>query len=484
MYNEHVPTLIAHTFSHIFNITQLRKIEKDQLTICISKHHNNNHHTKQQQQQTTTRKQTIFQHPNSFCVYIQMTNFSYKWPSEARHLCCFLFQFSGSVWGHVLPYCLLNCGTMALVEWLAINDVRIAFPMQGHTLMTLLISYLVVAKINLSYDRYMKARYSIGNALSSLRELHQLAMTYTHSFQYNHHHHGGSGGGDKNAKDDHPNNNIKNEMVVASRQVHKWRVKLTERIIDLMDCTIRVIRSEEESQHLARNQQQQCFQKGMSNKTVVDDPLLHVQALRLHLYSGKVPSKLQLLERVKLNDMLDGFARSYRELLALASTPLPFPLVQMARTFLFLWTFTIPFVLRGVIDEAFVAMIFVFFLTYGFIGLELVSVKLVHPFGDGANDLNVTGMREATIQGLERDLEMFGQASNMDSDRRLEFSRQQARKAQWSDESSGDDTPTTFHSPMGNSYGGGGRGSGGTVGDTEDCYNHSSGSMYIAMSHV
>ena len=47
--------------------------------------------------------------------------------------------------------------------------------------MTLLISYLIVAKINLSYERYMTARHAIGSALSSLRELHQLVLAYSTS---------------------------------------------------------------------------------------------------------------------------------------------------------------------------------------------------------------------------------------------------------------------------------------------------------------
>jgi predicted membrane chloride channel (bestrophin family) len=90
-------------------------------------------------------------------------------------------------------------------------------------------------------------------------------------------------------------------------------------------------------------------------------------------------------------DMTNSFANSYATLLELASTPLPFPLTQMARTFLFLWTFSIPFVLRGVVDESFIAMIFVFFLTYGFVGLELVAMKLMHPFGEvGSFDVRAT----------------------------------------------------------------------------------------------
>lgn len=60
---------------------------------------------------------------------------------------------------------------------------------------------------------------------------------------------------------------------------------------------------------------------------------------------------------------------------------IPFPWLQMARTFLFIWTFTIPLVLRGVTQEIWSATAFVFFLTYGLIGLELVSMKMLDPFG-------------------------------------------------------------------------------------------------------
>jgi Bestrophin, RFP-TM, chloride channel len=186
--------------------------------------------------------------------------------------------------------------------------------------------------------------------------------------------------------------------------------------------------------------------------------MVHVQALRLHLFNGNVVDDdvddddddcggdggektnnnnnntgtssnvvvddFQLLERVTLLNMLNDYVHEYRNLLKLASTPIPFPLIQMARTFLFLWTFTIPLVLRGVVSgEALAALVFVFFLTYGFIGLELVATKLMYvcvcsavrqwqpwclscfltmvslvffryPFGDEVNDLNVSGMRE------------------------------------------------------------------------------------------
>ena len=105
----------------------------------------------------------------------------------------------------------------------------------------------------------------------------------------------------------------------------------------------------------------------------------------------------------------------------------------MARTFLFIWTFSIPLALRGVVDDFVVEIIFVFFLTYGFIGLELVATKLMYPFGDDVNDLNVTGMREATLSGLERDIILAGEevtptaSTSILNDRRLDFDDQLPR---------------------------------------------------------
>jgi Bestrophin, RFP-TM, chloride channel len=96
------------------------------------------------------------------------------------------------------------------------------------------------------------------------------------------------------------------------------------------------------------------------------------------------------------------------------------------RTFLFIWTFTIPLVLRGVVSDTLPAMAFVFFLTYGFIGLEVCSIKLMNPFGEGTNDLNITGMRHSTVIGIEKDLQLFGEQAKL-RDPRQEYSRHKAQ---------------------------------------------------------
>jgi predicted membrane chloride channel (bestrophin family) len=168
-----------------------------------------------------------------------------------------------------------------------------------------------------------------------------------------------------------------------------------------------------------------------------DDPMLHVQALRTHVYTVNMKAlasplgeastnQLELLERMKMVDLLNEFVVNYRTLLILKSTPVPFAMIQMGRTFLFLFTFSIPLVLRGVVDEIYSAMAFVFFLTYGFVGLEIVAMKLMNPFGDGVNDLNISGMKEATAIGIQKDLQAFGESINL-LDKRLQYSRQKPR---------------------------------------------------------
>lgn len=98
---------------------------------------------------------------------------------HAQNLWSVIFQLQGSVLIAVFPFCVLNCSLLAVVIILAKNGVDIAFSPSGHTLMTLIISFLVISKVNMGYERYMSARNALGDALTTLRELNQLAFTYS-----------------------------------------------------------------------------------------------------------------------------------------------------------------------------------------------------------------------------------------------------------------------------------------------------------------
>lgn len=313
-----------------------------------------------------------------------MNVISYR--TSAKGLWGVLFQLEGNVFFAVLPFCVVNCLLLALVEKFEEDD-DFGFSPNGHGLMTLLVSFLVISKVNLAFDRFRGARHYTGNAFLHLRELTQLVITVSSGF-----------------KDD-------------DKSIQRWRSTCIDRIVELLDCTRRVVQDEKVAAYLARNQGDQVFRG-----TGEVDPLVLVQAIRLHVY---LTEDLQLLERVNVMSKLNEFVTDYRHLLDIASTPLPFPLIQMGRAFLFLWTFTMPLVLRqGPFTDLWTAMVFLFFLTYGFVGLELVAMKLASPFGDETTgaDIQVTALRDAAMVGIENDLRTAGShIGGTASQRRLTF---------------------------------------------------------------
>jgi predicted membrane chloride channel (bestrophin family) len=319
---------------------------------------------------------------NTMTTTATSTNTSNSYRAIARSLWSVLFQLDGSqtILFAVLPYCIINCVLLALVE---LSHQEIGFSPTGHGLLTLLVSFLVIQKVNLAYERFMMARQAAGNAFLHLRELVQLIVAISEGL-------------------------LDND---EDKALQKWRSECVDKVVELIDATKSVLQNENVARYLARNES--SFKGPLSD---VIDPMELAQSLRIHLYLAD----FQLLERVSLLNKLSEFVADYRQLLNLASTPIPIPLVQMGRAFLFLWTFSMPLVLRqGPFTDLLTAEVFLFFLTYGFVGLELVSMRLSHPFGDDSHDIKVSGLRDATIVGIESDLRGLGRYSI--SQRRLRF---------------------------------------------------------------
>jgi hypothetical protein len=80
------------------------------------------------------------------------------------------------------------------------------------------------------------------------------------------------------------------------------------------------------------------------------------------------------------------------------TTPFPFPLAQMARTFLFFYVFTVPFALLHDVSIPAAHCVVIFFLTYGFMGLEYVSIELDDPFGSDDNDFKNLRYAQTTFE--------------------------------------------------------------------------------------
>jgi len=244
--------------------------------------------------------------------------------------------------------------------------IRISILPQGHALMSILIAYLGVSKVNQAYDRYMSCRIEFGRAMYSLRELNQYCITMTE--------------GD------------------LTQAAFRWRKELKRTILQLIQSIVTMVKNSRHAQHLATG----------VDKDQEGDPFELINYLRSHMYNGckALPeANLQVLELGKMLDVLHEFTQSYRELVRLASTPIPFALVQMGRTFMFIWVLSLPLVLSGEdFNDMLSVFIFVVLLTYGFLGLEVVSMILSNPFGDEAKSaLDVKNMAKATVAGIGND---------------------------------------------------------------------------------
>ena len=88
---------------------------------------------------------------------------------------------------------------------------------------------------------------------------------------------------------------------------------------------------------------------------------------------------------------VEKFVEAFHGFRVLIFTPYPFPLVQMTRAFLFFWVYSLPLVLLKEYRLA-CSLLIVTLVTFGFIGIEYVSMALDDPFGDETNDVDEHGM--------------------------------------------------------------------------------------------
>lgn len=128
--------------------------------------------------------------------------------------------------------------------------------------------------------------------------------------------------------------------------------------------------SNDSDEHNARREE--CFRA----------PLLLAYALRKEIMEQRSGAFLEhpfehVNEELKMLDCVTDFIKAFHGLKKLVETPFPFPLVQMTRTFLFVWVFTLPFVLcHDDNNYPFDPLLMIFLTTFGFIGVEFVCMEL------------------------------------------------------------------------------------------------------------
>jgi len=286
-----------------------------------------------------------------------------------------LSQMQGSVWPKVLPYCVANTALTFVVYYLKHEKgIDLTFSDKGHTFMSMMVSFLVVTRSNIAYARYWEARTELSKAMKSCRELIQHSITFS-----------------------------RYDLTARAQQ---WRSDVARRTVVLLRVVVSVLEYQTSGQHawkipeLTKDEKQALLDSvGRSNERT---PMVLIMFLR-----STIASHVEYLEKpfhvnkeLRLLKFISDFVTAYHGLMKLVTTPFPFPLVQMARTFVLVWIFTLPFSLVYDMQTLPALLFLVFFVTFGFVGLEFVSIEFDDPFGDDPNDFDVLGLARVVFEDI------------------------------------------------------------------------------------
>ena len=288
-----------------------------------------------------------------------------------------LTQRWGSIWGKVLPYCLLNTALMALLEILLLDGIDLNISEVGHTFLSLVMAFLLVSRVTTSLARYDAARDYLENMNKACRQFVHTACVYSNTD--------------------------------TSDSAKEWRLEVTYRALLLLRTAMAVI-DYTDSHVLVREIPELSGSERLDLQRHLPLPEHWLHETRTDYEENlRIPIRLSYLLRKSIRSQekrlkppipviaegdlyafVNAFMDGYHGLFKFVTTPVPFPLIQMTSTFLWLYVFTVPFALLSADDNSWVAAIshclVVFVLTYGFAGMELISVQLDDPFGEDEND--------------------------------------------------------------------------------------------------
>ena len=332
-----------------------------------------------------------------------------------------LTRMHGSLWPKVLPLCLFNTTLMVALHILRVMGLaNLVISNMGHVYIGVVVSFLLVSRVNTAYSRYNESRNFLSHMYRNIQELvtYLGVMTTTTT--------------------------IHNDMATTTTRTSTnedkssklWRNEVAYRAILLLRTSMAVIDyptdyipawdvnelTGEEREYMLScvNNNNDTYlsasssslgHDGNSTRRISTPKRLRIyESLELsefeetmrvpirvsymlrksiHSHSTRLGDKpLHIVEENKLMGFVDNFMIGYYGIRKFLTTPVPFPMVQMSRTFLFAYVFTIPFTF---LSDSVLSLVYhmaaVFIITFGFVGLETCAIELDNPFGDDDNDL-------------------------------------------------------------------------------------------------
>eukprot|EP00586_Coscinodiscus_wailesii_P018437 CAMPEP_0172499306 /NCGR_PEP_ID=MMETSP1066-20121228/125330_1 /TAXON_ID=671091 /ORGANISM="Coscinodiscus wailesii, Strain CCMP2513" /LENGTH=329 /DNA_ID=CAMNT_0013272971 /DNA_START=319 /DNA_END=1308 /DNA_ORIENTATION=+ len=254
-----------------------------------------------------------------------------------------------------------------------------------------MVAFLVVTRCNVSYNRWKFSRKLLTDMMEACRALIQHAVTFT-----------------------------RNEMKPAAV---RWRAEVARRTVMVLRVIVSVILAS--SDHRSRAAEIAELDADERNALILSiggsnerSPLILITFLRTAIatHVNNLDTPLDVNQELLLFTFAKNLFTAYHNFAKLSMVPFPFPLLQMTRTFLFVWTFTLPFALATDISALPAILVMIFVITYGVLGLEFVSIEMDDPFGDDPNDFDVMSFAHVIFEDIYiaiRDLDGSKAAKNL-----------------------------------------------------------------------
>ncbi|KAL3914786.1 MAG: hypothetical protein SGILL_005955 [Bacillariaceae sp.] len=337
-----------------------------------------------------------------------------------------MFRLYGSSFPNVFPFVVINVMWCVLVYLLKrYNIIDLTFHSSvGHSFMGLLVSFLIVSRSQISYTRFMDYRKLLASSYRACREIAQFSTVYTFytntpearqwrqeicyrtilmlrvtmdallwssterdQWEDEYYQYQLEGGSSEflNLSMNHSSSAEEEEeedAMEASFTRNGLGSKRSKRGNDDGDIENGHLgESDNVSEHFFR------FRKlTHGRRSRIDEnfraPITFMHVLRSVImeHPQYLGYKMAVNEYRDLLDFVSKFDDNFHGFRVLVFTPYPFPLVQMTRAFLFFWVYTLPLVL--LVDyRLWSSLLIVVLVTFGFVGIEYVSMALDDPFG-------------------------------------------------------------------------------------------------------
>ena len=328
-----------------------------------------------------------------------------------------MFRMYGSAFPNVFPFVVVNILWSLLVFWLKRLDlVDLSFHSgSGHSFMGLLVSFLIVSRSQIAYQRYMEYRKLLATCYQCCREIVQFSTVYTN----------------------YTNTDLAKQwrlevcyrtclmlrvtmdaLLWASTVRHEWEEEYYAYQLTPETTSIKNVPSTSSTEDEEDEEKANLIRPGGGTVGESDEVSEHFFRFRnlthgrrsrvdehfrapitfMHILRNVIMDHPQYLnykmavnEYRDLLDFVTKFDTAFHGFRVLVFTPYPFPLVQMTRAFLFFWVYTLPLVL---LDDYRLpsTLLIVIVTTFGFIGIEYVSMALEDPIADATNDIDEHGM--------------------------------------------------------------------------------------------